>query len=190
MMMSGEENRQLGLFDYLTNQSSITECPPLCENGVDQLNAVNPLDIYPAEGRRARREFFERLVNEMKQAFGISIRKWRQSMSGVAYELHYSNGDVKRLISSPHPRSPVSACIFLHEVGHHAIGFRKFRPRCLEEYHVWQWAFEQMRLREIPIDGRVERHYRRSMHHYVCLAKKRGLRQVPPELIEFQRSPL
>ena len=188
-MMSGDKVRQLGLFDHLASQSSNTQCSPLGGNGVDQLNTVNALDIYPAKGRRARREFFERLVHEMKEAFGISIRKWRQSMSGVAYELHYSNGDVKRLISSPHPRSPVSACIFLHEVGHHAIGFRKFRPRCLEEYHVWQWAFEQMRLRQIPIDDRVERHYRRSMHHYVCLAKKRGLRQVPQELLEFQKLP-
>ncbi len=150
---------------------------------------LSPAPTYPARGQRPRREFFERLVHEMKQSFDISIRKWRQSMSGVAYELHYSNGDVKRMISAPHPRSPVSACIFLHEVGHHAIGFRKFRPRCLEEYHVWQWAFGQMRSRGIPIDLRVERHYRRSMHHYVCLAKKRGLRHIPPELMEFQSPP-
>lgn len=185
--MSGDQARQLGLFDHLNQTPAAAEPAVESDKGADELKNVCSETDYPLSGRRARREFFENLVQEMKAAYGISIRKWRRSMSGVAYELHYSNGDVKRLISSPRPLSPVSACIFLHEVGHHAIGFRKFRPRCLEEYHVWQWAFAQMRSRNIPIDSRVERHYRRSMHHYVCLAKKRGLRQVPPELLEFQR---
>jgi len=187
-MMLNDEARQLGLFDYL-NDTALHQIPPKDGgHGGEELKKANHIKTYPSEGRRARRAFFEQLVLEMKQTFDISIRKWRSGMSGVAYELHYSNGDVKRLISSPHPRSPVSACIFLHEVGHHAIGFRKFRPRCLEEYHVWQWAFSQMRMRGIPIDARVEKHYRRSMQHYVCLAKRRGLRQVPPELLEFQAS--
>jgi hypothetical protein len=188
MIIIADKAQQLGLFDHL-NDSLPLACKPAPSDEAKELTRSSKASNYPCKGRRARHEFFEQLVMEMKQSFGISIRKWRRSMSGVAYELHYSNGDVKRLISSPRPRSPVSVCIFLHEVGHHAIGFRKFRPRCLEEYHVWQWAFAQMRSRHIPIDSRVERHYRRSMHHYVCLAKKRGLRQVPTELLEFQRPP-
>ena len=132
-----------------------------------------------------RRRFYDALVAQMKNEYGIAIRKWRRSMSGVAYELHYNNGEIKRMVAAPRPRSPVSACIFLHEVGHHAVGFRKFRPRCLEEYHVWQWAFEQMRRRDIPIDEHVRRHYRRSMQHYVRLAKKRGLKSLPSQLEEF-----
>ncbi len=138
---------------------------------------------------RERHRFYDQLVQEMKSQYGISIRKWRSSMSGVAYELHYNNGDVRRMISAPRPRSAVSACIFMHEVGHHAVGFKKFRPRCLEEYHVWQWAFEQMRKRGISVDRRVERHYRRSMYHYVRLAKKRGLKVLPPVLEQFQTWP-
>lgn len=138
---------------------------------------------------REHHRFYDQLVQDMKSQYGISIRKWRSSMSGVAYELHYNNGDVRRMISAPRPRSPVSACIFMHEVGHHAVGFKKFRPRCLEEYHVWQWAFEQMRKRGIAVDRRVERHYRRSMYHYVRLAKKRGLKVLPPVLEPFQTWP-
>ena len=138
---------------------------------------------------RAQRRFYDELVQRMKNAHNIAIRKWRMSMTGVAYELRYSNGRMKRMVSAPRPRSPVSACIFLHEVGHHAIGFRKFRPRCLEEYHVWQWAFAQMRRYGIPINPRVLRHYRRSMYHYVRLARRRGLRQLPPILGEFQSWP-
>jgi hypothetical protein len=136
-----------------------------------------------------RRRFYDALVARMKGEYGISIRKWRRSMSGVAYELHYSNGEVKRMVTAPRPRSPVSACIFLHEVGHHAIGFRKFRPRCLEEYHVWQWAFNQMQGCQIPVDDNVKRHYRRSMQHYVRVAKKRGLKVLPPQLEEFAAPP-
>ncbi len=138
---------------------------------------------------RNHRAFYDELVATMKDRYQISIRKWRSSMRGVAYELHYSNGQVKRMISSPKPRSPVSACIFMHEVGHHAIGFRKFRPRCLEEYHVWQWAFTEMRRWNIAVDHRVERHYRRSMYHYVHLAKKRGIKSLPEVLQQFQTWP-
>ncbi len=139
---------------------------------------------------RLRRQFFSRLVEYEKNRHQISIRKWRTTMSGVAYELHYSNGQVKRLVAAPRPKSPVSCAIFLHEVGHHAIGFRKFRPRCLEEFHVWQWAFAEMRRWKISVDDRVEQHYHRSMYHYVRLAKKRGLKHLPEILREFQRWPV
>jgi len=121
------------------------------------------------------------MVRELKTRYKISIRKWRTHMSGVAYELTYPDGRIKRLISAPRPRSPVSAAIFLHEVGHHAIGFRRYSPRCLEEYYVWQWAFREMTARGIPHDPRVVRHYRRSMYHYIKLARKHG-HHVPHEL--------
>src|SRR5690242_19204979 len=68
-------------------------------------------------------EAYAAMVGELKAKYKISIRKWRTHMSGVAYELTYADGRIKRLISAPRPRSPVSAAIFLHEVGHHAVGF-------------------------------------------------------------------
>ena len=61
----------------------------------------------------------------------VGVRKWRSSMSGVAWQVTYRDGTVARLIESPRPRGPVSAAIFLHEIGHHAIGLGRFRPRCL-----------------------------------------------------------
>ncbi len=121
------------------------------------------------------------MVRELKTRYKISIRKWRTHMSGVAYELTYADGRIKRLISAPKPRSPVSAAIFLHEVGHHAIGFRRYSPRCLEEYYVWQWTFREMAARGIVLDPRVQRHYRRSMYHYIKLARRHG-QHVPHEL--------
>ena len=136
-----------------------------------------------------RRRFFARIVEHEKKRYQISIRKWRSTMSGVAYELHYSNGQVKRMVAAPRPKSAVSCAIFLHEVGHHAIGFRKFRPRCLEEFHVWQWAFAEMGRWDVPVDQRVRQHYQRSMYHYVRLAKKRGLKNLPEILRQFQHGP-
>jgi len=134
---------------------------------------------------RNRRRFYDAMVEELKDKYKIAIRRWRRVMSGVAYELKYRDGRIKRLITAPRPKSPVSAAIFLHEVGHHAIGFRRYSPRCLEEYYVWQWAFREMTARNIPVDPRVLRHYRRSMFHYVRMARKRGLVEIPDELHEF-----
>ncbi len=128
------------------------------------------------------------MVRELKSCYKISIRKWRTDMSGVAYELTYRDGRIKRLISAPRPRSPVSAAIFLHEVGHHAIGFRRYSPRCLEEYYVWQWVFREMAAREIPVDARVLRHYRRSMYHYIRLARLH-CHHVPHDLAHFGHWP-
>jgi hypothetical protein len=131
---------------------------------------------------------YPRLVRELKHHYKISIRKWRAHLSGVSYELTYRDGRIKRLIAAPRPRSPVSAAIFLHEVGHHAIGFRRYASRCLEEHYVWQWTFREMESRGIPITHRVMRHFRRSMYHYVKRSHQRR-EHVPPELAHFAHWP-
>ena len=139
--------------------------------------------------RPEQREFYAAMVVELKAKYKIAIRKWRTHISGVAYEVKYRDGHIKRLIAAPRPRSPVSAAIFLHEVGHHAIGFKRYQPRCLEEYYVWQWAFREMTARSIPIDARVMRHYKRSLFHYVRLAKRLGIKDLPHELHAFHHWP-
>jgi hypothetical protein len=131
---------------------------------------------------------YAQLVWELREKYKISIRRWRSDMAGVAYELTYQDGRIKRLIAAPRPRSPVSAAIFLHEVGHHAIGFRRYEQRCLEEHYVWQWTFREMAGRGIPITQRVLRHYQRSMYHYVRRAHRRG-EHVPMELSHFVHWP-
>ena len=153
--------------------------------------AAGGVATLPAEraGLRLRHGRYHAMVEELKSRYQIAIRKWRKHMSGVAYELKYRDGRIKRLITAPRPRSPVSAAIFLHEVGHHAIGFRRYKPRCLEEYYVWQWAFREMTTRNIPVDPRVLRHYRRSMFHYVRAAQKRGIRELPHELQQYMEWP-
>jgi hypothetical protein len=143
---------------------------------------------FNLDGLRPRRAYLA-MTSELKARYKISIRKWRRHMSGVAYELMYRDGRIKRLITAPRPRSPVSAAIFLHEVGHHAIGFRRYSPRCLEEFYVWQWAFREMASRNIPITARVLRHYHRSMHHYVRHARKHHPHHIPDHLHPFLNCP-
>jgi hypothetical protein len=146
---------------------------------------VRPMGLGKSARQRAA---YATMVSELKTKYKISIRKWRGRMSGVAYELTYRDGRIKRLITAPRPRSPVSAAIFLHEVGHHAVGFKRYSPRCLEEYYVWQWTFREMTARNIPVTERVLRHYRRSMYYYVRLARKHG-GHLPHEVVQFAHWP-
>lgn len=147
------------------------------------------LPIKPRSTRTLSRFAYNDMVMELKTRYKIRVSKWKSRMCGAAYELTYADGRIKRLIAAPRPRGPVSAAIFLHEVGHHAIGFRRYTLRCLEEYYVWQWAFREMTARNIPIDPRVLRHYRRSMYHYVQRERARGTHHLPPELHTFAHWP-
>lgn len=131
-------------------------------------------------------ERYDAVVAEMKQAHGLRVRKWRKSSSGVARLIRYVDGREVKLIESPYPRGPMSLAIFLHEVGHHAIGLGVHRPRCLEEYRVWLWALEAMRSRGFNVTPAVERRVERSMRYAVAKSLRRGLRELPPELDQFR----
>src|SRR5262249_14036228 len=69
------------------------------------------------------------LPRDMLAPHDTRVRRWRTSMSGVAWTIEYRDGTVKRLIEAPRPKSPMSAAIFLHEIGHHAIGLDVYKPR-------------------------------------------------------------
>jgi len=121
----------------------------------------------------------------MKKEYQVRVVKWRKAMTGCAWEVRYHDGRSQRLIEAPYPKGPVSAAIFLHEIGHHAIGLGRYRPRCLEEYHAWMWALEAMRERDITITDRVTRRVNASIRYAVEKARRRGLKRVPVELIPF-----
>jgi len=125
------------------------------------------------------------LIVEMKATYGVRVRKWRSSTSGCAWEVHYHDGSTARLIESPRPRGPVSCAIFLHEIGHHAIGFGRYRPRCLEEYHAWRWALETMRQRGFNVTPAVEKRMAESLRWAVSKGARRGLRRIPRELLPY-----
>jgi hypothetical protein len=128
---------------------------------------------------------FVDIVRQMKRRHEIRVRKWRRSMSGCAWRVYYHDGRVINWIEAPRPKTPLSLAIFLHEVGHHVIGFDRFKKRCEEEYHVWRWAIEQMRDLGVEPDKKVQRRFELSMQYAVGKALRRGIKDLPEPLKRF-----
>jgi hypothetical protein len=125
---------------------------------------------------------FSEIVEEMKERYDLRVRRWRRSMSGCAWRVYYHDGRVINWIESPVPKSPISLSIFLHEVGHHAIGFDRYKKRCEEEYHAWKWAIAAMRQYGVQPDAKVKRRFDASMRYAVDKAVRRGVRALPTKL--------
>lgn len=125
----------------------------------------------------------------MLDRYGVRVRKWRTSMSGVAWYITYRDGRIVRLIEAPRPKGPMSAAVFLHEIGHHAIGFDVYKPRCLEEYHAWMFALSAMEAEGLNITDAVRDRMYRSLHYAVNKAKRRRIKSIPPELVPFEPKP-
>ena len=138
-----------------------------------------PSRARPAQAR------YDALVVEMKRAYRVRVNRWRRSTSGCAWVVCYHDGTESRLIEAPYPRGPVSCAIFLHEIGHHAIGWDTRRLRCVEEYEAWQWALEAMRARGLNVTAAVQRRVDESLRYALDKARRRGLKRVPPELARY-----
>jgi hypothetical protein len=130
---------------------------------------------------------YEEMTRVMLARHGVRVRKWRSGMSGVAWEVTYRDGSISRLIEAPRPKGPMSAAVFLHEIGHHAIGFRTYSPRCLEEYHAWKYAIEQMEAWGLNVTDRVHERMHDSLHYAVEKARRRGIKALPAELLPYVR---
>ena len=128
---------------------------------------------------------FAPIVDLMKRRYHVRVRRWRRNMSGCAWRVDYDDGRSVNWIEAPVPRTPISLAIFLHEVGHHAIGFERYRRRCEEEYHVWVWALDQMRALGVAPDDRVARRFELSMRYAVGKAVRRGMKELPEPLQQF-----
>lgn len=131
---------------------------------------------------------YDLMTRTMLARYGVRVRKWRSGMCGVAWQVTYRDGTVSRLIEAPKPKGPMSAAVFLHEIGHHAIGFHTYSPRCLEEYHAWKYALDQMAEWELNITQRVHDRMHDSLHYAVEKARRRGLKQLPVELEPYVRA--
>jgi hypothetical protein len=125
------------------------------------------------------------IVQTVKARHDIRVKKWRRSMSGCAWRVYHDDGRVVNWIEAPVPRTPISLAIFLHEVGHHVIGFERYKRRCEEEYHVWVWALRAMRKYGIIPDEKVQRRFQLSMQYAVKKAMRRGLKELPEGLTQF-----
>jgi hypothetical protein len=130
---------------------------------------------------------YDAMTRDMLAKYGVRVRRWRTAMSGIAWELRYHDGRTARLIESPKPKGPMSAAIFLHEIGHHAIGFNTYKPRCREEYYAWAFAIEQMEKLGLNITDGVKRRMHDSLHYAVAKATRRGIKEIPAELEPYAR---
>lgn len=133
---------------------------------------------------------YDALVEHMLAIHGLRVKRWRSGTTGVAYELRTPGrrgapDRIERWIEAPYPKGPVSCAVFLHEVGHHAIGLGAVSPRCLEEYHAWRWATEGLAAAGIPVGVSVERRMREGLEYAVAKAMRRGLRRLPSELVPY-----
>lgn len=82
----------------------------------------------------------------------------------------------------------MSLAIFLHEVGHHVIGFYRYRRRCEEELAAWRFALRTMRWLGVEPDDRTLRRVERSMQYAVDKALRRGIRDLPPSLHAYAQA--
>lgn len=133
----------------------------------------------------AAQQRYEQITKDMLKQYNIRVRKWRTSMSGVAWEVHYEDGKVSRLIEAPKPKGPMSAAVFLHEIGHHAIGLGAYKPRCLEEYHAWAWSLATMESLGLNVTDRVRQRMHDSLRYAVHKSRRRGIKSLPPELAPY-----
>ena len=132
---------------------------------------------------------FSSIVEEMKGRYALRVRRWRKNMSGCAWRVSYEDGREINWIEAPYPKTPISLAVFLHEVGHHVIGFETYAVQCEEEYHVWLWALAQMRHYGVEPDAAVERRFERSMQYAVNkeFRRRRGEPvQLPDPLQRFR----
>ena len=134
---------------------------------------------------RLERYRFEAIVDVMKARYDIRVKRWRRQMSGCAWSVWLRDGRRINWIESPLPRTPISLAIFLHEIGHHVIGFNRYKKRCEEEYHAWVWAIGQMQKLGVEPDERVRNRFELSMQYAVGKAMRRGLKQLPEPLMKF-----
>jgi hypothetical protein len=148
--------------------------------------AGGTLPVVPEKLPRILRDRYEVAMKLHLEHYDIRVRKWRKSSSGIAWCVAYRSGRIQRLIESPRPLTPLSCAIFLHEVGHHAIGLGIHHPRCLEEYLAWMYSLQQMKAWGIEISPRVQQRVQRSLRYAVRKAVRRGIRELPPELEAYR----
>jgi hypothetical protein len=128
---------------------------------------------------------FSWIVADARRRHDVRVKRWRRSMTGKAWRVYHHNGRVDNWIEAPQPRTPISLSIFLHEIGHHVIGFEKYRRRCEEEFYVWMWALAAMRRYGVEPDAKVHKRVELSMRYAVGKALRRGIKELPEALQRF-----
>ncbi len=98
---------------------------------------MGDMPTIPAHGLRDRTDGSSKflVVDEMKAKYDLhAVRRWRSEHERLRHGASTSTTVRSSTGSNPPSRKhPSSLSIFLHEVGHHAIGFDRYRKRCEED---------------------------------------------------------
>lgn len=118
---------------------------------------------------------YELAGHKLLWEWGVTIRKFRSSSSGVAYL--YTNE-----IECPRPRGLMSFAILSHEIGHVVCGHTihpHAQKRWEEEYEAWQFALDRCREAGFPVKQKLRWQIKRDMNYALGKALRRGLVGMP-----------
>jgi hypothetical protein len=84
------------------------------------------------------------IVGDVNKAHLVCVHRWRDDVSGCAWQPTASNSAAVNLIEAPFPHCEQTLAIFFHEVGEHVIGVLHWHHVSEAQYWAWDWAFGKM----------------------------------------------
>ena len=108
----------------------------------------------------------------------IRVRLWRSSLTGCA-------NVAKSEIEVPKPLTRKSLYIFLHEIGHVAIGHLGKKKRHVEEYEAEQFAHERMRELGFAVPRSQTERAKAYVARKIGQAYARGAKRIDPKARRF-----
>lgn len=114
---------------------------------------------------------WQQAVDQLIKESGVTVCRWRNSISGVAY-----TGDDDWGVEIPIPKGPVSFCIAAHEIGHQLKHRRNGKtPRWVEEVEAWEFALTQLERFELPGYNRALKAATSRLDYSFSKAVRRGV---------------
>lgn len=115
---------------------------------------------------------WQQAANQLIKESGVTVRKWRNTNSGVAY-----TGAKDWGIEAPVPKGPVTFCTFAHEVAHQLFHRKNGKtPRWIEEVEAWEYALASLKRFELPGHDRALRATVREIDYVFGKAVRRGVK--------------
>lgn len=114
---------------------------------------------------------WQKAVDVLIKESGVTVRRWRNSRSGVAY-----CGADDWGIEIPVPKGPVSFAIGAHEIGHQLKHRKNGKtPRWIEEVEAWEYALAMLERFGLPGYEKALKRATRDIDYAFGKAFRRGV---------------
>ena len=114
---------------------------------------------------------WQQAVDQLVQESGVTIRRWRNTNSGVAY-----TGAKDWGVEIPVPKGPVTFCTAAHEIGHQMLHRNNGKtPRWVEEVEAWEYALNALDRFQLPGYERALKSATKAIRHSFNKARRRGV---------------